>query len=241
MKFKVFAVAVAVAACAGFCPASFGQIAGKVTLSGKAPVMADIVMKAVPACDSQHPDPVQDETVTVDDKGNLANVVVSIQPEEGLPLPAGDAASMPPVTIHQQGCVYTPHAVGIEVGQAMQFVNLDPTNHNVHALAQVNPAFNQAQPNKNDILKVDPMKAPETFKVKCDVHPWMGAWVVVFEHPYFAVSGADGTYSINTKDLPDGDYSIVAWQEKYGKSDPVKITVKGGKADKAADFTFKAQ
>jgi plastocyanin len=237
MKFNSLLVAAALWAGTG--ALCFGQIAGHVKVDGKVPDPKPIDMSSKPECDSQHPDPATDETIVVDDKNNLANVVVSIQPDEGLPLPAGDAGSLPTAVIDQKGCQYSPHVLAVEVGQKIDVKNDDPLQHNIHSLAEKNATFNQAQ-SKGDVLHVDPMKVAETFKIKCDVHAWMGATVVVFEHPYFAVSAADGSYSIPTKDLPDGDYNIVAWQEKFGKSDPIKVTVKDGKADKAADFTFKA-
>src|SRR5438046_3184583 len=79
---------------------------------------------------------------------------------------------------------------------------------------------------------VEPFKAAEMFRVKCDVHPWMSAYIGVFVHPYFAVSKEDGTYKIPTKGLADGDYTLTFWHEKYA-SDPVeeKVTVKDGKAE----------
>jgi len=228
----------ALALSAGVSSISYGQVTGKVELKGKPPEMAEIVaIKSLPDCAKQHKDPVYDEKVVTGDKGELANVVVSIKTPDGKTL--GKVPSEPAV-LDQKGCVYVPHVVGIMVGQPLEVKNSDPFLHNVHSLAIDNNAFNIGQPNVGT-KKFEPFKAVETFKVKCDVHPWMAAWVVVLDNPYFAVSSADekniGKYSINTKDLPDGEYTFVAWQELYG-SQEVKAKVVGGKAE--VNFTFNA-
>ncbi|HLL90966.1 MAG TPA: DUF2012 domain-containing protein, partial [Tepidisphaeraceae bacterium] len=91
------------------------------------------------------------------------------------------------------------------------------------------------QPTKEPGRKLDPLKAKETFKVKCDVHPWMTAWIRAFDHPFFATTKEDGTFEI--KDLPDGQYTLTAWHEKYGEKEQ-KIEVRDGKAQ--ANFAFNA-
>src|ERR1051326_1209172 len=195
MKASVWVLAVAVTI--GLTSHSFGQITGKVNLDGKAPEMKEIDMSAVKECASQHPDPVTDPTVVANDKGDLANVLVSIKKEEGQEL--GGEVPKTPAVLDQKGCMYSPHVMGVMVGQDLMVKNDDPFLHNVHSLATVNPTFNFAQPNKDDGKKVDPPKAPEYFRVKCDVHPWMSAYIGVFEHPFFAVSKDDGTFSIDAK------------------------------------------
>jgi hypothetical protein len=72
--------------------------------------------------------------------------------------------------------------------------------------------------------------------IKCDVHPWMNGYAGVLPHPFFAVSGADGSYTI--KGLPPGDYTVEAWHEKLG-TQTSKVTV-GAKESKSVDFKFKA-
>ena len=121
------------------------------------------------------------------------------------------------------------------VGQQLDILNSDGTLHNIHALPKVNKEFNKAMPRskKHMSVKFDKVEAP--FKIKCDVHPWMGAFLGVFDHPYFAVTGPDGSFSI--KDVPDGTYKAVAWQEKFNKRTlSQNVTVKGGKA--TLNFTF---
>jgi len=230
MKMRIWLAAIAVSA--GLCSGAMAQVAGKVTLDGKPGDMKEINMSAVKECADQHADPVKEETVVADDKGNLKNVIISVKKEEGMDL-AGDVPKTA-AEIDQQGCTYHPHVLPVMIGQDVVIKNADPFLHNVHALSSTNPPFNFAQPNKDDGKKIDPFKTVETFKVKCDVHPWMLAYVRVFDHPYFATSKDDGTYSI--AGVPDGDYTFVAWHEKFGEVEE-KGSVKGGKAE--VNFTFK--
>lgn len=225
----------AVVLSAGFCtPGAFGQIKGTATYDGKAPERQPIAAIAQdPVCSKMHKDPVLDESVVADKKGNLANVVVFLK-AEGLkgPVPKDE------VVLDQKGCLYVPHVLDITVGQKLTAMNSDPMLHNVHSLPANNPPINKAQVVKGAKDEV-PVKSEERFKVKCDVHPWMSAWVYAFDHPYHSTTIDDGTYEIATEGLKDGEYTIAAWQEKMGESEPQKVTVKGGKADKAIDFKFK--
>ena len=232
MKTKIWIAALAVSA--GLYSGAMAQVTGKVTLDGKAPEMKEIDMSTVKECAEQHADPVKEESVVANEKGELANVVVSVKKEEGMDLPG--EASKTPALLDQHGCMYTPHVLTAMVGQDIVIKNDDTFLHNVHALSTANPPFNFGQPTKDDGKKIDPFKTVETFKVKCDVHPWMLAYVRVFDHPFFATTKDDGTYSITSK-LPDGEYTFVAWQEKYGEVEQ-KGTVKDGKAE--VNFQFKA-
>lgn len=221
-------------ALAATAPAVHGDVTGKVTLDGTAPEMKVIDMSAVKECAALHPDPVTEETVIVGDKGELKNVVVSLKKDEEKEMP-GEVPKTAAV-LDQKDCMYEPHVLAMMAGQDLIIKNSDPFLHNVDSQAKVNDVFNIGMPNKNDGVKVDPQpKAPETFRVKCDVHPWMSAWIAVFDHPYFSVTGDDGTFDI--KNLPDGTYTLQAWHEKYGTQEQ-KITVKDGKAE--VNFMFKA-
>ena len=211
---------------------SFADITGTVKFEGEAPEPAQIDMSAVKECAAQHPDGAIDESLIVAD-GKLVNVVVSVKADNL----QGEAPKEPAV-LDQKGCQYNPHVIAVMVGQPLLVKNSDNFLHNVHALSIDNPAFNFGQPTKDtNGRKIDPMKTAERFKVKCDVHPWMGAQVAVFEHPYFGVSKEDGTFKI-PGNLPDGEYTLVAWHEKLGEKE-IKVNVAGGKAENA-DFSFAA-
>ncbi len=119
--------------------------------------------------------------------------------------------------------------------QPLEIINSDATLHNVHALPKNSPQFNLGMPVKNMKLKKSFAKAETMVKIKCEVHPWMGAWAGVLDHPFYAVSGADGKFQI--KDLPAGEYTIEAWHEKLG-AQTSKVTVTD--ADQDLKFEFKA-
>jgi plastocyanin len=229
---KALRGALALAVLAGVGSYAMAQVTGKVTLEGAAPEMGVIDMSAVAECASQHPDPVLEQTVVAGENGELANVIVAISPDTEV---AGEVPSEPAV-IDQQACMYHPHVLAVMVGQKMQIKNSDPFLHNVHALSEANPPFNFGQPNIDPGKDVDPPKVAEYYHVKCDVHPWMSAYVGVFPHPYFAVTKEDGTFSI--ANVPDGDYTFTAWHEKYGTQEQT-ATVKDGKAE--LTFKFNAE
>jgi plastocyanin len=210
-------------------PATAGEITGKISFEGTAPTPSRIRMDAVPACGKE---PTFTQEVVVNSNGTLSNVFIYVK--EGL----GDKTFPVPseaVVLDQHGCMYHPHVLGLMVGQTLRVKNSDPTNHNVHPLPKDNREWNQSQPpNAADLEESFPR--PEVMiPVKCNVHPWMKAYIGVTKHPFNAVSGPDGTFTI--KGLPPGDYTIEAWQEKYG-TQTMKVTV-GPKETKTADFTFK--
>lgn len=227
MKTKVWIAALALSAACS--TVSTAQVAGTVKLDGKAPEMPKIDMSGVKECGAQHADsPVTQETVIVGKDGGLANVVVSVKKEEGQDLP-GEVPKEPAV-LSQKGCQYIPHVVAITAGQGIVVKNEDTFLHNVHTQPEKNEPNNNAQPTKDEKgIKLKTPKEPEYFRVKCDVHPWMGAWVAVIDNPYFAVTDKDGKFTL-PKGLPDGDYTFHLWHEKYGEQD-VKGSVKDGKAE----------
>jgi plastocyanin len=227
MKARTWLSALAVSA--GMCSFSLADVTGKVTLDGKAPKPKEINMKAVPQCAALHADPVYDPSIVVGPGGELKNVAVYVKDGTN----AGGAVPKEPVVLDQKGCMYDPHVVTVMVGQELKAKNSDGFLHNVHGLAKDNGEFNFPQQTKDQENTINATKAVETYKVKCDVHPWMSAWVVVVDNPYSAVTGDDGTFTI--KGLKDGKYTLVAWQEKLGTQE-AQIEVKDGKA--TSDFKF---
>jgi len=207
-----------------------GSITGTITFEGKAPKMKPLRLDADPICVANNEIAPKKEWLILDENKGVKNVLVFVT--EGLNIdysPPGE-----PVVIDQKGCIYSPHVLGIMAGQQLDILNNDGTLHNIHALPKVNKEFNKAQPRSRKKLSVKFEKPEAPFKVKCDVHPWMGAYIGVFDHPCFAVSGDDGTYIIS--DLKPGEYVIEAWHEKLG-SQTANVTVSDSAAHQ--DFTFK--
>ncbi len=208
------------------------SISGKVTLSGKAPAAEIISMDADPVCKSQHAGSVKDETVEADAQGDLANVFVYVTDAGSV------AAPTTPVSLVQKGCMYSPHVFGIQVGQPLEIVNDDPTLHNVHCMAVTNDAFNVGQPTQGMSTQKKFDKPEVLVKFKCDVHSWMHCFAGVVNNPFYSVSGNDGGFKISQ--LPAGTYTVVAVHEKYGASQPQKVTVADG-GSQTVNFTFAAQ
>ncbi|HYK91974.1 MAG TPA: carboxypeptidase regulatory-like domain-containing protein [Acidobacteriota bacterium] len=207
-------------------------ISGKATFEGTPPAMREIKMDADPVCVSMHAQPIRSEEIVVSD-GNLANVFVYVK--EGLEKYTFTPPSAP-AELNQEGCSYKPHVGGIMVGQVLKIINSDPTTHNVHCTAENNPQFNLGQALKG-MEATRKFSHPEVMvHFKCDVHKWMSAYLGVLPHPYFSVTGKDGTFSL--KNLPPGDYVIEAWQEKLG-AQTQKVTV-GDKETKEINFSFRA-
>ena len=209
-------------------------VTGKVLFKGEAPKRQPLDTKSAPGC-AQHEAPLS-EDVVVNDNGTLRNVVVYVK--EGLDAGAADRVPAPtkPVTIDQKGCQYTPHVVAVRVGQPLVVSNSDPTLHNVHGFPFDNPPFNVLQSNKGITSTFKLTTPEEAIPLKCDVHPWMLAWVFVFDHPYYAITGADGTFSLPAA-LPPGEYKLVAWHEKYGAREQ-QVKVEEGQPAPAVEFTF---
>lgn len=214
-------------------PTGIGTIAGTVNFTGTAPKGARLRMNADPVCLQQHTETVYGEEVVLNENGTLRNVFVYVT--EGV----GGRKFDPPqekVLFDQKGCVYTPHVVGVQVGQEFEVRNSDPTLHNVHTLSKENKAFNIAQP-KQGMTLTRKFDTAEKFKVKCEVHPWMSAVVGVFTHPFYAVSGDDGTFAI--ENLPAGEYTVEAWHEKYG-AQTMKVSV-AAKDTATVNFTYESK
>lgn len=205
-----------------------GDVTGKVSFSGKAPGMPRLRMDADRYCRAAHKSPVTSEEVVVNKNGTLRNALVYIKGSVGK-----HSAPKEKALFDQVGCMYVPHVLGVQVGQQVEIRNSDNTLHNVHTLSEKNPGFNAGQPIKGSKLTKTFDKA-ETFHVKCDVHSWMGAYIGVFDHPYFAVTDENGAFTL--KNVPAGEYTVEVWHEKYGTK-TMKVTVPAkGKA--TADFQF---
>ncbi len=219
-------------------PATASVIQGKVIFSGKAPLMPVLDMSANPACErlnkAASKEPRRAEEVVVNANGTLRNTFVWI--EAGLPKehwsPPAEFARL-----DQVGCVYEPHVLGLMVGQTLEISNSDTVNHNIHANATVNEAWNVTEPPRAEKRTERFEKQEILFPVTCGVHPWMRGYLAVVSHPFFAVTGEDGSFAL--KGVPPGTYTVQAVHEKYGKQE-MQITI-GPSQTKDVDFHYAAE
>ena len=206
-----------------------GELTGKVTLKGTPPPEKDIVpLKNDANCGPLVSGMPKTQFFVVGDGGALADAVVVVKGLEG----KSSGASAAPLVIDQHGCIYVPQIAAVQTGQKIVVKNSDPVLHNVHTTPAVagNEEKNMAQMPKAADLEFSFAKAEDFLRFKCDVHPWMFAWVTVVDHPYYAVTGADGSFKI--ANVPPGKYTVEVKHRKGGNvSREVEVTATGASAD----------
>jgi len=207
-------------------------VSGTITFDGKAPALRPLAMDADPDCAKKHSGPVPNEALVLGNGNTMGNILVwvskGLAPGKTWPVPKT------PVTIDQNGCQYKPHVMGIMVGQTYRILNSDGVLHNIHTLPKINASFNKGMPPTLKEATTVFSKPEDVFHIKCDVHPWMSAFLAVFTHPFFASTAADGKYTISG--LDPGTYEITAWHEKLG-TQTATVTV-GASDTKPQNFKF---
>ena len=215
--------------------ASFAAtISGTITWKGKVPKMKRVKMDKDAICVKRWADkPIpRRETLVINEIKGLANTFVRIKSglsKKDYPVP------QVPLMIDQNGCKYVPHVFGIIKNQKFIFINSDGTRHNVHALPHKNRQFNLSMSKTQKESKPKKFRKIEGFfKIKCDIHPWMKSWASILDHPFFSVSGEDGTFKI--ENLPAGTYEVETWHESL-KSQVVEVII-GENDTKTVNFVY---
>ena len=202
-------------------PAGFGTFSGKVTITGWNPPPAAPIM--VKCGNGQMAIP--NEKVIIKNNG-LENVVIYLKNAPPSTLPE----SLAPALLDQKMCVYIPHVLAMRTGQSLMVTNSEPLLHNIHMFPQFNAPVNFGMNNLGSHTLV--FTKPEIMRVKCDVHPWMNAWIAAFDHPWFAVTSNGGKFAISH--VPAGPQTFVAWHEQFGEIEQtVTITT-----DQTPEITF---
>jgi plastocyanin len=215
------------AGCGGSGPAG---IRGTVTYAGP-DTDKPISMQGDPTCAGLHPTPVDGNEIALRD-GKLANVFIYVKSGlegKSFPVPAEKRR------VDQRGCLFSPHVLGVQVGQTVALTNGDATLHTVHALPAANAESNDPQPQGAPPIDRRFDRPEVMVPLRCDIHPWMVAYVGVVRHPYYAVSGEDGAFSI--QNLPPGRYTLEAWHETLG-TQTREVTIAPGQTA-TVDFDFK--
>lgn len=208
------------------------SVKGTVKFQGTVPSPKAINMASDPSCAKQHATPVFAQEIMTDSKGHLQNVIVFVS--DGL----GDRKFDPPtepVVIDQKGCMFWPHVLALRANQPLEMINDDSTAHNIHPVPANNREWNKAELPGTKLAESFP-REEIAIPVKCNVHAWMRGYVAVFKHPFFAVTGKDGSFDLSN--LPPGTYTIEAWHEMFGTSTQT-VTV-GANETKNIDFVFKS-
>lgn len=213
-----------------------GTLTGRITFKGSPPTLAPLVAKGANVRDSQVCSvmDVPNDKFHVGPNGGLANVFIYLQkaPKKA---PAEEGEAEVPM-LDQKYCRFTPHALIVRTGQPMKVLNSDPIAHNTNIKTLRQTGFNQVV-NKDGAEHTFKLPEKVPASTSCEFHSWMQAYILVIDHPYAAVTGPDGSFTI--KNLPPGKHNFLVWHEA---GDLINarwvVTIKSG--DNAAELSFEA-
>ncbi len=202
------------------------EISGSVIYDGERPVRKRVRLSGDPICveihtrDGKVKGPGR-ENLIVSKSLKIKNVFVYLKEVQGDFEPPAE-----PAILDQKDCIYVPHVQGMMAGQSLEVRNSDPTMHNVHSSAKRNRDFNRAQLQDARPMVVNVRRPEIGMAFKCDIHPWMSAYVHALAHPFFGTTNSKGKFRI--KGVPPGEYTLVAWHEELGEQEQKIIVPEDG-------------
>jgi len=213
-------------------PATAATVHGKIVYHGPKMPRTLISMDSDPACEKANAGKkLYDEPLIVGQDGGVANVFVYVK--TGLEGKKFEVPAESPV-LDQHGCAFVPRVTGLQVSQVINIRNSDPVEHNIHPTPKNNRAWNEGMSPGAPDMKRHFARPEVMIRVKCNVHSWMRSYIGVMDHPYFAVTGADGAFEL--KGLPPGNYTVGIWHEKLGEMEQ-SVTV-AASGNESLAFTY---
>lgn len=210
------------------------NLTGTINVKGTIPKPLQIDMSADPVCQQLNSKPETDHLIANENK--LANAFVYVKNRELFQVYRFEEPDTEEV-LERRNCRFMPHIIGLRVGQPFSIVNADRTYHNIHPTPKLNHEWNQTQPPGSAPLRKAFHRAEVIIPVKCNQHPWEKAYIAVMDHPFFAVSDANGNFEI--RGLPHGTYTLAVWHEQLGEQE-MELTLVAGET-RRVDFTFEAK
>lgn len=208
-----------------------GTITGQVKYEGVPPAREEIeITKDERVCGSEGAKLKEDLVVSA--QGGIANVVVRLTD-----ITKGAALEPGTQTLDQKTCQFRPHVLLFPAGSTVQVLNSDGILHNFHTYGEANPPINKAQPGFKKQIELTFDKPEFPVRIECDAHPWMKGWLVVQDHPYYAVTDENGAFTI--ANVPAGEYELEAWQETLGKQTTKVSVAASGQTNTTISFAAK--
>lgn len=218
--------------------AQYGSLKGKFVLKGTAPTPTAInVTKDQEVCGKHN---LHNESLTVGEGGGIANVVVYLSLGRGQKAPAPhssyEQSATAEVHLDNLDCRFEPHVLGMWTSQSLNIGNKDPVGHNTKIDCVKNSAINPIVPANSNLMQKFPKAESRPVPISCSIHPWMKGFLLIQDHPYFAVSDADGSFTI--AELPVGKWEFQAWHEVPNYLTEV---TRGGKKEKWKKGKFEVE
>ena len=203
-----------------------GPVAGRVLFDGERPTPPPLDIDPAKAKGCTQPGQELDTTncsLIVSKDLGIKNAVVSIAVKD-----AKLVVPEKPVELDQVACAFEPHVIVVPVGTTVAYLNSDKVAHNVRTLARKHEGINKTvAPGGKELQLLD--AGADKIEIKCDLHPWMNAWLFVTDTPYTAITDAEGNFKL--PDLPAGEYKLAVWHERLPKAEATVVVKPDGSCE----------